>query len=138
MFQLHPRLRADTVPLGCLALSALLLMNDARYPWLILVPQRPDLREIFDLAAGERSLLLDEIVEVSRFVSDSFRVDKLNIAALGNLVPQLHVHVIGRRVGDAAWPLPVWGRGEAVPYAADALATMIAAVRGLPGLVPPA
>jgi diadenosine tetraphosphate (Ap4A) HIT family hydrolase len=136
MFELDARLVADSHPLGRLALSHLLLMNDRRYPWLILVPERPGIREIFELGDAERSQLLDEIVLLSRFVSDSFPVDKINIGALGNVVPQLHVHVVGRRAGDFAWPKPVWGLGEAVHYDTDGVERFRALAGRLPGLQP--
>lgn len=116
MFDLHPRLAADTVRLGRLRLSQLLLMNDATYPWFILVPEREGAREIFELAEADRLALIEEIALVSRAVSQAFRPDKLNLAALGNLVPQLHIHVVARFRSDPAWPAPIWGRTEACPY----------------------
>jgi len=125
-FALDPRLAADTLPIGDLKLSRALLMNDARYPWLILVPRRANVREIVDLAAEDRAVLIEEIAAVSAFLRALPGVDKLNVGALGNIVAQLHVHVIGRAVGDPAWPGPVWGAGEAWPYergAAEALIT---------------
>ncbi|MEQ8797806.1 MAG: HIT family protein [Salinisphaeraceae bacterium] len=112
-FALHPRLAADTSPVVDLALSRVLLMDDARYPWLILVPIRPGLREIFDLAAGDQATLWQEATRVGAVLMQVTGGDKLNVAALGNQVPQLHVHVIARRKGDAAWPGPVWGVGQA-------------------------
>lgn len=121
MFRLHPRLDQDTAPIADLALCRLRLMNDARYPWLILVPAKPDLRELHDLAASDRSLLMDEICQASQALERLFQPDKINVGALGNLVPQLHIHVIARRSGDPAWPGPVWGHGEASPYTPEAL-----------------
>ena len=115
-FALDPRLDADTYPLGRLALSRLLLMNDARYPWLILVPERADLAEIIDLSETEQILLMREITLASQVLRKLFDPDKLNIGALGNRVRQLHVHVLARFVSDAAWPGPVWGVGEAQAY----------------------
>lgn len=138
MFNLDSRLVADTVPIGRLTLACLLLMNDARYPWLILVPQRPQIREIFELDPADQAQLLAEIVLVSRFVSDSFPTDKINVAALGNVVAQLHVHIVGRRRDDPAWPRPVWGVGEAVRYDAAGIAAMRARLAELPGLSPAA
>jgi diadenosine tetraphosphate (Ap4A) HIT family hydrolase len=91
-------------------------MNDATYPWFILVPEREDVREIFELAEADRLALIEEIALVSRAVSQAFRPDRLNVAALGNIVPQLHIHVIARFRTDPAWPAPVWGRTEAHPY----------------------
>jgi diadenosine tetraphosphate (Ap4A) HIT family hydrolase len=108
-FSLHPQLAADTVPVGDLALSRVLLASDANYPWLILVPRRPGLTELIDLDESEQMQLLSEIAAASRALKSITGCDKLNIAALGNVVAQLHVHVIARRHDDAAWPKPVWG-----------------------------
>jgi diadenosine tetraphosphate (Ap4A) HIT family hydrolase len=121
-FALHPRLAADTAPLTRLGLCQVLLMNDARVPWLILVPQRPGLRELHALAAPERAVLIEEVAAASRVLERLYRPDKLNVGALGNRVPQLHVHVVGRYRSDAAWPGPIWGSGPAIPYAPEALA----------------
>lgn len=115
-FILHPRLAADTIALGRLQLSRLLLMNDATYPWFILVPARAGASEIHHLAQNDRLVLIEEVALLSRAVTDEWRPDKLNIAALGNVVPQLHVHVIARFRSDPAWPAPVWGKTEARPY----------------------
>jgi diadenosine tetraphosphate (Ap4A) HIT family hydrolase len=115
-FELDSRLAADTIPLGSLSLARVLLMNDARYPWLILVPQRPDLVEIIDLPAADRLMLMDEVSAASETLRSLFQPDKLNVGALGNRVRQLHVHVLARYQSDAAWPGPVWGVGEARPY----------------------
>ena len=112
---LHPQLAQDTVPVGDLALSRLLLANDANYPWLILVPRKPGLVELVDLADHEQARLTAEIAAAAKVLRAITECEKLNIAALGNQVAQLHVHVIGRRHSDAAWPKPVWG---AVPPAA--------------------
>jgi diadenosine tetraphosphate (Ap4A) HIT family hydrolase len=115
-FHLADQLAADTLPVGRLALSRVLLMNDSRYPWVILVPEKPGAEEIIDLSAGERHMLMEEIATVSAALRTLFSPDKLNVGALGNRVRQLHVHVMARFVSDAAWPGPVWGKGEAVPY----------------------
>lgn len=128
-FALDPRLAADTFEVGDRALSRVLLMNDARYPWLILVPRRAALSEIVDLEAEDRARLIEEIAAACRFVRHLPGVEKLNVAALGNVVAQLHVHVVGRAVGDAAWPGPVWGAGKAAPYVADRAEAMIAGAR---------
>ena len=128
-FALDPRLAADTLAIGDLALSRLLLMNDRRYPWLVLVPRREASREIVDLDAQERATLIEEIAASSRFVQSLPGVDKINVGALGNLVAQLHVHVVGRAVGDPAWPGPVWGRGAARRYAPERAAVLIAQAR---------
>jgi len=115
-FILDPQLDADTLPLGRLALSRVLMMDDARYPWLILAPERPELSEIIDLDEADRSELMREIAACSEALIEAFGPDKLNVGALGNRVRQLHVHVIARFVSDQAWPGPVWGVGEARPY----------------------
>ncbi|MDT0619220.1 HIT family protein [Salinisphaera sp. P385] len=112
-FALHPRLAADTSPVVDLALSRVLLMDDARYPWLILVPMRPGLREIYDLVADDQATLWQEVTRVGEILMRATGGDKLNVAALGNQVPQLHMHVIARRTDDAVWPGPVWGVGQA-------------------------
>jgi diadenosine tetraphosphate (Ap4A) HIT family hydrolase len=118
-FEIDPQLAADCVVVGDLALCRLLLMDDANYPWCILVPRRPGVREIHELAEADRHALLDEVSRLSAAMQSAFAADKMNVAALGNVVPQLHVHVIARRVGDAAWPRPVWGAVPRQPYAED-------------------
>ena len=123
-FELHPQLLADTHFLSDLELARVLLMDDARYPWLILVPRRNGMRDWIDLSHVEQHRLLDEVELCSRALRAVARPDKLNVAALGNMVPQLHVHVVARHAGDAAWPKPVWGVGERLPYTADALAAL--------------
>jgi diadenosine tetraphosphate (Ap4A) HIT family hydrolase len=115
-FTLHPQLDADTIPLGRLALSRVLLMNDARYPWLILVPEQPDLAEIIDLPEADRFALTREIAAASEVLKALYSPDKLNVGALGNRVRQLHVHVLARFQSDDAWPGPVWGVGQAQQY----------------------
>jgi diadenosine tetraphosphate (Ap4A) HIT family hydrolase len=115
-FILDPHLEADTMVLGRFALSRVLLMNDARYPWLILVPQKHDLAEIIDLSELDQTQLMREIAATSQALKALFSPDKLNVGALGNRVRQLHVHVLARFVSDAAWPGPVWGVGQAQPY----------------------
>lgn len=116
-FSLHPRLAADTLEIGDWPLCRVRLMNDSRFPWLILVPMRADMREIIDLLPGDQTALLQEINLASRALQTAYRPDKLNVAALGNMVPQLHIHVIVRATTDAVWPNPVWGQGAAQPYA---------------------
>lgn len=128
-FVLDHRLAGDTHHVGDLEFSRLLLMDDARFPWLILVPRRPDLRELTDLHTGDQQRLLAEIDRCARVLRTLENPDKLNIAALGNVVAQLHVHVIARQANDAAWPRPVWGIGEREPYATDALSKRLAAMR---------
>ena len=121
-FILHDRLAADSVALGDGPLSSVRLMNDRRYPWLILVPRRAGLREIHELAAADRALLIEEIALAGQALQAATRAAKINVGALGNLVPQLHVHVVGRSPGDPAWPGPIWGHGRPEPYDAAALA----------------
>lgn len=119
IFHLHPKLEADTALVADWALSRLLLMNDARYPWLILVPRRAELSELHDLTHAERLVLIEEVARASRGLKVATAGDKINVGALGNLVPQLHLHVVARKIGDAAWPGPVWAQGEPMPYAPD-------------------
>jgi len=115
-FLLDPRLAADTVPVARLDLCEVRLMDDARFAWLVLVPQRAGLVEIADLAPSERTLLWREVDRAGAALRAVAPCDKLNLGALGNIVRQLHVHVVARREGDAAWPGPVWGSGPAEPY----------------------
>lgn len=119
-FQLDPRLAADTVPVGALQLCLVTLRNDARFPWVILIPQCEGASEIVDLDESDRQHLMQEVAQVSEALRDIYKPDKLNVASLGNIVPQLHVHVIARFKADAAWPHPVWGMGEAKTYNAQA------------------
>lgn len=128
-FALHPRLAADTFVLGDFPLCRLLLMNDANYPWCILVPRRADAREIYRLDERDQQQLLRESAALSRAMMDAFGGHKLNVAALGNVVAQLHVHHIVRFPGDAAWPGPVWGRHPPRPYAPDERAARIGALK---------
>ncbi|HEY0230609.1 MAG TPA: HIT domain-containing protein [Dokdonella sp.] len=128
-FAIDPRLAADTYEIGELPLSRLLLMNDARYPWLILVPRIAGARELIDLDGNDRGVLLDEVSAVGRALEEWLHPDKLNVAALGNVVAQLHLHVIARYATDAAWPQPVWGHGERVAYAAEAAAERLGTLR---------
>lgn len=135
-FALDPRLVADTHVIGELPLCRLLLMDDARYPWLILVPRIAGARELIDLDESDQRSLLAELAGVGRALEALLGPDKLNIAALGNVVPQLHVHVIARHTRDAAWPRPVWNVGERDPYAPDALQRRLAAMRAALRLEP--
>lgn len=127
-WSLHPQLAADTAPVDDLALSRLLVMNDADYPWLILVPRRADARDMIDLG-GEQALLMDEISVVSQALKDQTRCDKLNVAAIGNVVPQLHIHIVARRIGDRLWPKPVWGATAGRRYEPAALERFAANIR---------
>ena len=115
-FELHPRLVADTLFVADWTLSRVLLMSDARFPWLILVPRRNDLSELHHLSQTERHVLMDEIARASSGLKSIVGSAKINVGALGNLVPQLHIHVVARVPGDAAWPGPVWGNGRSEPY----------------------
>jgi diadenosine tetraphosphate (Ap4A) HIT family hydrolase len=130
-FALHPRLQGDTFFVADWPLCRVLLMNDARYPWLILVPRREGMVELMDLPAQDRGLLTEEMARAGEIVRSRAGVAKVNIGTLGNLVPQLHIHILGRHPGDPAWPGPVWGHSPAVPYETTARDTLIAAVRSL-------
>ena len=127
-WSLHPQLNADTVLVCDLALSRLLAMNDANFPWLILVPRRVGVSEIIDLGA-EQVTLMDELARVSRVLKDETRCDRLNVAAIGNVVPQLHVHIVARRRDDAAWPKPVWGAVPRRDYEAGEIERFVAVIR---------
>ncbi len=131
MFKLHPGLEADCITVGSFPLCRLLLMNDASYPWFILVPQRAGIREIFELPEDDQRQLLWESSTLSRIISDHFKADKINVAALGNMVPQLHIHHIVRYESDPAWPAPVWGHAPATPYPEEELSELVATVAGL-------
>lgn len=133
-FAVDPAFEAGSIAVGDLELCHVRLQADARWPWLILIPRLPGLREIEDLSAADRARLIEETVLAGQAVravgaATGFTVDKLNIGALGNVTPQLHVHVVGRRAGDPAWPGPVWGVGVAEAYGAEALDAVVAAVR---------
>jgi diadenosine tetraphosphate (Ap4A) HIT family hydrolase len=128
-WSLHPQLEKDTRNIGDLPLSRVLVIDDANYPWLLLVPRRPGVGEIIDLDEVEQAQLMTEIARVARALKAVTGCDKLNIAALGNVVPQLHVHIIARRQGDAAWPRPVWGQAPPLAHDARELETFISALR---------
>jgi diadenosine tetraphosphate (Ap4A) HIT family hydrolase len=132
-FELDDRLARDAFVIGDWPLNRVLMMNDARWPWLILVPRREGLVELTDLEPADRTQLMDEAGRASRFLQNHVRADKINVGALGNIVRQLHLHVVARVVGDPAWPRPVWGQEDAMPYGDDAAQALIAAAReGLP------
>ncbi|MES2905544.1 MAG: HIT domain-containing protein [Pseudomonadota bacterium] len=128
-FILDPRLAADTIFVGNLQLCRVLLCNDARFPWIILVPQRARISEIIDLNENDQQVLMQEIAQVSEAMRVLLKPDKLNVASLGNIVPQLHVHVIARFKEDAAWPNPVWGCGEAQNYHEDIQSRLVSKLR---------
>jgi diadenosine tetraphosphate (Ap4A) HIT family hydrolase len=115
-FQVHPRLQQDSIEIGRFNLSRLLLINDSQYPWFVLVPERIDITEIYQLSETDQQLLQQESSLLAKMLADNYHADKMNIAAIGNLVPQLHIHHIVRYKNDIAWPAPVWGKYDAVPY----------------------
>ncbi len=125
MFELDERLSADSLFIASLKLSQVRLMNDTRYPWLILIPQRPNLREIIDLQGDDQQLLLQEISQLSHLLKTIWNPFKINVAALGNVVAQLHIHVIARFENDFAWPNPIWNCGTAQKYLASDAHTLI-------------
>lgn len=127
-WHLDPRLADDTAPVTDLPLCEVRLMDDANHPWLVLVPRVPDAVEMVDLTPAQRTLLGAEIAIASRALKTLFKPDKLNVAALGNLVPQLHVHVIARFHNDIAWPRPVWGAADARPYEPEELIERVRAL----------
>lgn len=129
-FSLSKGLAKDTIPVGDLGLSRVLLMNDARFPWLVLVPRIDGIREVFELSPSDRQRLMAEIARCAECLKTLTGAGKINVGALGNLVPQLHVHVVARNEGDAAWPRPVWGAGTPERYESAVADTMIARLRG--------
>ncbi len=138
-FILDPAFSATSFRLGDLALSEARLQDDARYPWIVLIPRLPGLREVEDLDSAQRAVLMEEAVAAGAAVravgaSLGLAVDKLNLGALGNVTPQLHLHMVGRRMSDPAWPGPVWGHSPAVPYAPEARDAAVAAARAALGL----
>lgn len=124
MFVLDSRLQQDTVWVGDYPLCSLLLMNDAQYPWFILVPRREDVSELFQLDGADQLQLWQETNGLAEVLKDCFAADKMNVATLGNVVSQLHMHVIVRRREDVAWPAPVWGKHPAQPYTPEQLAVL--------------
>jgi len=129
MFELHPQLDKDTHKIGQFALCEVLLMNDDRYPWLILVPRRQGIKEIYELPDADQLQLLKESSYVSAAMAALFSAHKMNVAALGNMVEQLHIHHVARFNTDASWPNPVWGRGEAMPYSDLAVKVMMSQLK---------
>lgn len=115
-FQLHSRLQSDCIEIDRFTLSRLLLINDSQYPWFILVPERSNITEIYQLSEQEQVLLQRESSLLAKTLANIYHADKMNIAAIGNMVPQLHIHHIVRYKTDVAWPEPVWGKFEAIPY----------------------
>jgi diadenosine tetraphosphate (Ap4A) HIT family hydrolase len=129
VWMLHPQLERDTASLGDLPLCRVLVINDANYPWLLLVPRRPDIVEVLDLDEVAQAQLMTEITRVARALRAITNCHKLNIAALGNAVPQLHVHIIARFRTDAAWPKPVWGMVPARAYEPHAYENLVMPLR---------
>ena len=115
-FVLDQTLINDTYFVTNLSLCSVLLMNDSRYPWIIAVPRKNKIREIYELKSNEQLLLLREINLLAEIINSKFNADKINIGAIGNIVPQLHIHIVGRKENDPAWPAPVWGFSPALPY----------------------
>lgn len=128
-WHLHAQLADDTHPLAHLPLCDVRLMDDANHPWLVLVPRVPGAVELIDLSEAHQTQLMHEVALASHVLRAVMRPDKLNVAALGNVVPQLHVHVIARYRDDIAWPRPVWGNATAQPYAPEALIARVEALR---------
>ncbi len=127
-FSLDKRIAASTVYALDLTVSRVLVMDDARYPWLILVPRRAHLTELFELSPTDRILLTEEVAIAAERLKDLTGCHKINIGSLGNIVPQLHFHIVARNIADPAWPGPVWGAGEAIPYEPKALEAFVHAV----------
>jgi diadenosine tetraphosphate (Ap4A) HIT family hydrolase len=128
-WSLHPQLKKDTIDIGDLPLSRVLVIKDANYPWLLLVPRREGAVDIIDLDEVAQAQLMTEMTRVSRALKEITKCDKLNVAALGNMVPQLHVHVIARRTSDVAWPRPVWGVAPPLAHDAEEVQNFISAIR---------
>ncbi len=128
-FQLHPRLKQDCIAIGRFELCRLLMMNDSQYPWFILVPERADMHEIYQLSKTERQLLTEESSYLAENLAALYQADKMNIAAIGNIVPQLHIHHIVRYQTDKAWPAPVWGKFDAIPYTEQQIADNLARIK---------
>ncbi len=129
-FQLHPRLKQDCIELGSYSLCCLLLMNDSRYRWCILVPQKPEISEIYQLSEANQIQLIKESSLLATQLAACFDADKMNIAALGNVVPQLHLHHIVRYRNDPAWPQPIWGHGTTKPYTEYELGEVMVRLKG--------
>jgi len=129
MYALHPQLAKDTHKIGEYELSDVLLMNDARYPWVILVPRRVNMRELHQLDEAEQQQLVRESSFTAKAMTELFSAHKMNVAALGNMVEQLHLHHVARFTTDAAWPKPVWGIGDAEPYSEVAANVMLSQLR---------
>jgi len=130
-FTLHPTLKKDCIELGSLKLCRVLLMNDSQFPWVILVPMRENITEIHQLSSDDQQQLMRESCHIAEQLTAIFEADKMNIAALGNIVPQLHIHHVVRYKTDLAWPAPIWGKLDAVAYSDTALATRLNQLKAL-------
>ena len=130
MFTLHPQLNVETYEITSWDLCQVRLMNDRNYPWLVLVPQVPNIKELFDLKKADRERLMDETTHAASLLAGMTQADKINVATLGNMVPQMHVHVIARYESDLAWPRPVWGVFPADPYGEDELKEALTYMKG--------
>ncbi|MDD5411173.1 MAG: HIT domain-containing protein [Methylobacter sp.] len=128
-FQIHPQLQQDCITIGRFELCRLLMMNDSQYPWFILVPEKADMSEIYQLTKPDRELLTEESNCLAENLAELYQADKMNIAAIGNMVPQLHIHHIVRYQTDRAWPAPVWGKFDAVPYTEQQITANLALLR---------
>jgi diadenosine tetraphosphate (Ap4A) HIT family hydrolase len=128
-FQLHPRLTEDGIAIGRFELCQLLMMNDSQYPWFILVPEKAGIQEIYQLSKPDRQLLTEESSYLAENLAVLYKADKMNIAAIGNLVPQLHIHHVVRYRTDKAWPAPIWGKFAAIPYPQQKITDHINQVR---------
>jgi diadenosine tetraphosphate (Ap4A) HIT family hydrolase len=133
-FQLHPRLQQDCIDVGKFSLCRLLMMNDSRYPWFILVPELTDKQEIYQLDAMDRGVLLEESCYLAEKLADFYQADKMNIATIGNIVPQLHIHHIVRYQTDSAWPAPIWGKFAATPYTEQQITGKLTDMKELLGI----
>lgn len=129
MAELHPQLNKDCLIIGHFPLCRLLLMQDANYPWFILVPDRDNISELYQLSAADQQQFIKESSVIARLLQDQFNADKINIAALGNIVPQLHIHHVARYKTDIAWPAPIWGKFPAKPYTQKQLDEVISKLK---------
>lgn len=128
-FKLNPTLEKDCIQLGKLELCRVLLMNDSQFPWLILVPETLDVTEIYQLSIQDQQLLMQESSFVAEQLADIYLADKMNIAALGNMVPQLHIHHVVRYKSDKSWPAPIWGQFDAQPYTDNKLLQVVKKIK---------
>ncbi|RLA21076.1 MAG: HIT family protein [Gammaproteobacteria bacterium] len=135
-FNLHPQLEADSITIGDFPLSRLLLINDSNYPWFVLVPRQSDISEIYQLSEQDQIQLTQESAFLSKQISELYDADKINIAALGNMVPQLHIHHIVRFTNDSSWPHPIWGRAPAKPYNDKQLSETLALLKRITSNLP--